>query len=64
MTEHPRVLVEAVRLRAVVVAERRGVQRRGFGFDAGVRNTAIERITRESTADQDQLPEIDAGIGV
>ena len=58
MTEHPRVLVEAARLQAMAIEERRAVQRRGFGGGVSLREK--ERVAREIVEDQDQLAEIDA----
>ncbi len=56
MTEHPRVLVEAARLLAGVVEERRGMQRRGFGASA----REMDRAARELVEDQEQMAEMDA----
>ncbi len=62
MTQHPRVLVEAARLQATVMEERRAVERRGFGEDAGFRVSArdMERVARELVEDEDQLAELEA----
>ena len=62
MTEHPRVLVEAARLQAMVMEERRGIQRRGFGVgaDPGVSAREMDRVARELVQDQDQLADMEA----
>lgn len=60
MSEHPRVLVEAARLQAMAVEERRAVRRRGFGTGCGLSSGEIDRVAGELVEDQEQIAEMEA----